>query len=95
MSQESVRNDVDKAIDDWSGIEAGGFGPGISLSSLWVRNHPTISYNPVGIDRLTGHIKRRPTFINCPRAGELDRDMFRDDGIRTVGHLYDYLSPCG
>jgi len=93
MTKVEVMANLEKAIDDWSGVEAASYGPATTLSSLWVRKHPTIKYFPVGIDRLNGRIKQR--FEECKRADNLRREMFHDEGIRTVGHLYDYLEPCG
>ena len=67
----------------------------MSLIALWRRKNPTIKYNPVGIDTLTSRIRERPAFAGCGRAQKLSRAMFHDEGIKTVGQLYDYLEPCG
>ena len=87
-----VMIDLEVAIDNWSGVEAASYGLGTTLTSLW--RHPTIQYNPVGVDRLRGQIKERPTFKDCQRAKDLKREMFSDEGISTVGKLYDYLLGC-
>ena len=91
----AVMYDLETAIDRWSEAEAAGYGLKMTLVALWRRKNPTVKYYPVGIDSLTSRIRERPAFVNCPRAQKLSRDMFHDDGIRTVGHLYDYLEPCG
>lgn len=90
-----VMADLEIAIDRWSDAEAAGYGLKMNLISLWRRKNPTIKYNPVGIDVLTGKIRERPAFANCRRAKKLNRNMFHENGITTVGHLYDYLEPCG
>lgn len=90
-----VMHDLEFAIDRWCDSEAASYGLRATLISLWRQKNPTVKYNPVGIDGLTGRIRARPAFANCRRAKELNRNMFHDDGIRTVGQLYDYLEPCG
>jgi len=90
-----VMLDLEVAVDRWSESEAASYGLRMTLISLWRRRNPTVKYYPVGIDTLTAKIKERPAFVNCQRARQLSRTMFHDEGIRTVGHLYDYLEPCG
>lgn len=90
-----VMHDLESVIDRWSDTEAASYGLRATLISLWRRNNPTVKYNPIGIDGLTGRIRDRPVFANCQRAKKLHRNMFHDDGIKTVGQLYDYLEPCG
>jgi hypothetical protein len=94
MPNTPVMRDLEIAIDRWSNAEAGSYGLGTTLISLWRPAFPTIEYNPVGIDRLIGRIKKQQTFMTCQRAGKLNRNMFHDEGINTVGKLYDYLEPC-
>jgi hypothetical protein len=86
---------LEAAIDRWSGIEGGDYGPGAELNGLWIRSvGNAIPYFPVGIDRLIGGIRHQPIFRQCPRALQLSRPMFNPGGIRIVGQLYDHLTPC-
>lgn len=86
---------LEEAIDGWSHWEAGSYAPATNLTSLWQRDFSTVAYNPTGIDRLCNQIREQPQFQNCYRANDgLTRQMFHDEGLRTVGHLYDHLNPC-
>jgi len=70
------------------------FGFSMGLENLWNTKGIAIPYNPNGIDRLCQVIKDGEFFDHCGKAQNLDRPVFTNGTIKTVGQLHNFLLPC-
>jgi hypothetical protein len=94
---QQVLSQLQRVIDRWCGLEATSYGRGKELQEMWEEAYPVSpDYDPDGILSLLEHLYHEPLFRQCPKALQLHRGYFVDEGgIRTFGKLYDYLEECG
>jgi hypothetical protein len=74
-------------------------GLGVSLESMWHRAFPTTPFGgakPTGILYLLSAIHQDHLFSQCFQADQLTPHFFDPPNgrIKTVGDLYNFLSPC-
>lgn len=85
---------LEAAIFNWCQVPPP-YGPGRRLVDLWVQGMGVATpYFPDGADALIASILQDPCFNQCPRAHQLNRNLFTPASIVTVGQLYNFLQPC-